>query len=242
MPRFDSVSYSIDPDEIARFAALADRWWDPDGPFKPLHLLNGPRMAELRRALGCDLRGMRVADIGCGGGLAAEALARAGARVTAIDAAPESVAAARAHARKSKLDIDIRTGTPESLIAAGESFDAVLALEVIEHVPEPARFVADLARLVRPGGALALATVNRTVRSWLLGVIMAERVLGWLDQGTHDWHGFLRPSELAGMCRDAGLIPSDLTGFAYRPLMGDFVSKRSGLAVNYLMVAKRPLC
>lgn len=241
---------TLDREEVARFGALAGAWWDPHGPMAPLHGLNPVRIAFVRdrlaRARGRDplgarpLAGLRLLDIGCGGGLLSEPMARLGAAVTGIDAAPENVAAARAHAEAAGLEIDYRVATAESLAASGTSYDAVLAMEVVEHVAEPAVFLAACAALLAPDALLFIATINRTAKAFAFAIVGAEYVLGWLPRGTHDWRRFLRPSELAARLRPHGIGIAELTGVAYDPLSGRWHTTRD-LGVNYMaMAARRP--
>lgn len=240
---------SIDRDEVQQFAALADRWWDPDGPFRPLHRLSPVRIEILRARLlnhfglpGDSLRplaGKRLIDIGCGGGLVAEPMTRLGAEVVAIDAAAEGVEAARLHADSVGLAIDYRATTAEAVLADGERFDIVLALEVIEHVADPAEFVATCAGLVKPGGFVAFATLNRTARSFALGIVAAEYLLGWVPRGTHSWKKFIKPSELAAALRRAGLVVDGLSGVGYDPVQGAF-HVSADPSVNYVMTARKP--
>lgn len=240
---------SIDPADVARFARLADAWWDPQGPFKPLHRLNPTRIAYIRDQLCAHFRvaaggltplaNIRVLDVGCGGGLAAEPLTRLGARVVGIDAAPQNIRIAAHHAAMVGLEIDYRAATAEQLAAEGESFDAVLALEIVEHVNAPQPFVRDLGRLVRPGGALIVATLNRTAKSFLFAIVGAEWVLRWLPPGTHRWEKFLRPSELTRYIRAAGLVPRDIRGVTFNPLTGEWRLDRD-VDVNYMIFATRP--
>ena len=240
---------TVDPQEIAQFAAIADAWWDEEGAFRPLHRLNPVRLRYIRDNLcahfGLDaeapkpLNGLRLVDVGCGGGLLCEPLARMGATVTGIDAAEEGIAAARAHADAVGLAIDYRAATAESLVAAGESFDAVISMEVLEHVADVDAFLAACRDLTRPGGALALSTLNRTPKSYLMAIVGAEYVLRWLPRGTHDWKKFIRPSELAAALRRQGLNLADLTGIEYSPLADRFSLGRD-LGVNYLAFATRP--
>ena len=236
--------------EIAKFDRLAARWWDPRGPMAPLHAMNPARMGwiteRLARAHRRDpraprpLAGLRVLDVGCGAGLASEALARAGADVTGLDAAAEALGAARAHAAKASLSIDYREGTPEALLASGEKggFDAVLALEVIEHVADRAAFCRHLAALLKPNGRLFLSTLNRTARSLLVAKVGAEYVLRLLPAGTHDWRMFVRPSELGADLRGAGLKVADLAGLSFDVLSGRWRASRD-LGVNYIAMAAR---
>jgi 2-polyprenyl-6-hydroxyphenyl methylase/3-demethylubiquinone-9 3-methyltransferase len=244
-PRSDAT---VDTAEVERFAALAEEWWDPEGKFRPLHRLNPVRLAFIRDRLcarfGRDptkprpLAGLKVIDIGCGGGLVAEPLARLGAHVAAIDASERNIGVARTHAEGQGLAIDYRFATAADIVAAGETFDAVVSLEVIEHVADRAAFVKDCADLVAPGGLLILATLNRTAKAFALGIVGAEFILRWLPVGTHDWRKFVRPSELAADLRRAGMRLADLKGISYNPLSDRF-SLSADIDVNYLAVAER---
>lgn len=240
--------------EVRKFGALAARWWDPDGPMRPLHRMNplrtrwiAERLARRHGRAGTDLAGLRVLDVGCGAGLASEAFARMGATVVGVDAAGEALAAARAHAGARGLTIDYREGGPEDLAAAGEVFDAVVALEVIEHVTDRAAFCAALAACVAPpgaqdsgapGGAAFLSTLNRTPRSFLMAKVGAEYVLRLLPIGTHDWRMFMTPGELGAALRAAGLRVTDVAGMTMDPLSGRWRESRD-LGVNYIAMAAR---
>jgi 2-polyprenyl-6-hydroxyphenyl methylase/3-demethylubiquinone-9 3-methyltransferase len=227
--------------EAAKFGAFADRWWNPGGPMRPLHRMNALRTGWIARRIeaeGMAWRGLALLDVGCGGGLAAEAFARRGAAVTGIDASAEAIGAARRHAERSGLAIDYRVAAPEDLAAEGALFDVVLALEVIEHVADRAAFLAALAALARPGGLVFLSTLNRTARSFLLAKLGAEYLLRLLPVGTHDWRGFVTPAELARGLRRAGLAVTDSTGMTMNPLTGQWRESRD-LAVNYLVAARR---
>jgi 2-polyprenyl-6-hydroxyphenyl methylase/3-demethylubiquinone-9 3-methyltransferase len=247
-PRDAADGATVDPAEIARFSALAADWWDPAGKFGPLHKLNPVRLAYIRDRLcaqfGRDgraprpLSGLRVLDIGCGGGLVTEPMARLGATVTGVDASATNIGVASAHAAQGDLTIDYRHGTAEALVAAGERFDAVLALEIIEHVADVDAFLGACAALTKPGGALILATLNRTPQSFLLAIVGAEYVLRWLPRGTHDWRKFVRPSELAAALRRHGAAVGDLTGVVYNPLSDSWRISRD-LGVNYLAFAAK---
>ena len=240
---------SVDPAEVERFSALAETWWDPRGSMAPLHRLNPVRLGFLRETLtthfGRDAKslhpfdGLRVLDIGCGGGLITEPLARLGASVTGIDAAEANIGVARAHARGADLEIDYRQASAEELAAAGERFDAVLALEVIEHVADVDAFLEATATLVRPGGAFIASTLNRTPKSLLFGIVGAEYVLRWLPRGTHRWDRFVRPSEFAAGLRRQGLRVREMRGLVYDLLAGEWRLGRD-LGVNYMIYAVRP--
>lgn len=238
---------TVDADEVAHFAALADRWWDEGGPFRALHLINPPRLAFIRdrvvRHFGAGglrpLTGRAVLDIGCGGGLVAEPLARMGGAVTGLDAADENIRAARRHARSQGLAIDYRNATAEALVAEGTSFDLVVALEVVEHVADRDAFLAACAALVRPGGLIVLGTLNRTVKALLLAVVGAEYVLGWIPRGTHDWRRFVGPDALGAALRRHGLSPDGVAGLSYAPLRAEWrLSHDTG--INYLLSAVKP--
>ncbi|MBK1667976.1 bifunctional 3-demethylubiquinol 3-O-methyltransferase/2-polyprenyl-6-hydroxyphenol methylase [Rhodovibrio sodomensis] len=242
---------SVDPQEIGKFARMAETWWNPDGEMKPLHALNPVRVGYIRDRLAAHfagkpapgtsfepLHGIDLLDVGCGAGLLAEPLARLGARVTGIDAAPEAVKAGRAHAELQGLEIDYRAGTVEALARTGRQFDAVTIMEVIEHVPDVDAFLATCGRLVRPGGLAVVSSVNRTAKSFLLAKVGAEYVLGWLPRGTHDWRRFVKPSEAARGLRAGGLRLAEVTGVVFDPLNGWQTARDSG--VNYMIAAEKP--
>jgi 2-polyprenyl-6-hydroxyphenyl methylase/3-demethylubiquinone-9 3-methyltransferase len=230
--------------EIRKFGALAGRWWDPDGPMKPLHRMNplrtgwvAERIARRHGRKGTDLTGLTLLDVGCGAGLASEAFARMGARVTGLDAAPDALQAAREHAAQGGLAIDYRAGSPEDLLAEGLRFDAVVAFEVIEHVENRRRFFAALAGLAKPGAPVFLSTVSRTARSFLMAKVGAEYIFRLLPVGTHDWSMFVTPAELGTGLRRAGLRVTDLAGMSMDPLSGTWRESRD-LGINYLAMAE----
>jgi 2-polyprenyl-6-hydroxyphenyl methylase / 3-demethylubiquinone-9 3-methyltransferase len=244
-----TIDRTVDPEEVARFSAHAASWWDPAGSFRPLHRLNPARLAFIRGKLEAhfdrDARsltpfaGLSLCDIGCGGGLIAEPMARLGFAVTAIDADKDAIVVAREHAAASGLDIDYRGDTAESLVAEKRQFDVVLALEIIEHVADPDALLDACAALVKPGGAFIGATLNRTPQSYALAIVGAEYVMRWLPRGTHDWRRFLRPSEFVLGLRRVGLQAKQLKGLRYRPLSGDWAPS-DDLSVNYLVMAVKP--
>lgn len=233
------------PDEIARFSAIAEEWWNPNGKFRPLHQLNPIRIAYVRDnvvdCLGRDrrashpLRDLRIIDIGCGGGLLAEPMARLGATVTGIDASEDSIRIAEIHARQGDLDVEYRCARPEDLVDEGRSFDVVLNMEVVEHVTDLDDFFAAATALLRPGGVTVVATLNRTLKSLALAKIGAEYLLRWLPAGTHDWRKFVRPSELCGKLRRHGVDVLDRKGIEYNPF-ADRWTLTNDLAVNYMVV------
>lgn len=240
---------NVDGAEVERFQALAKAWWDPTGKFRPLHQIGPARLAFVRNELLRHFRrgstGLRplkdltVLDVGCGGGLMSEPLARLGASVTGIDPGARNITIARDHAAPQNLAIDYRVATVEELVAAGEQYDAVVSLEVVEHVPDVAAFVKACAALVRPGGLLILSTINRTLKSYALAIIGAEYVLGWLPRGTHQWDRFVKPDELAAHITAAGLSEPHFEGFVYSPLKDEW-RLASDTDVNYLASAARP--
>jgi 2-polyprenyl-6-hydroxyphenyl methylase/3-demethylubiquinone-9 3-methyltransferase len=239
---------SIDAEEIRQFDNLGEQWWNESGPMAPLHKLNPVRMDYIRRMIrghyGLDdgircLQKLKIADIGCGGGLVAEPLCRMGATVTGVDAGKENIKVATAHAKKLGLDIEYLATSVEKLAAAGKKYDVVTALEIIEHVADVGSFMKALCKIVKPGGLLIMSTLNRTPKSYLLGIVAAEYVLRWLPAGTHDWKKFLRPSELAAHLDAQGLEVNDIRGLVYNPLTRDFSLSKSDIEVNYLLTASK---
>lgn len=224
---------SVDPKEIEKFSRIAEEWWDEAGKFKPLHKFNPIRLAYLRRKIEekfGKISGVKILDIGCGGGLVAEPLARLGADVTAIDASEKNIQIAKIHAEKSGLKINYRTATAEEL---DEKFDVVLALEIIEHVTDPQVFLQDCAKLMKPDGVLFVATMNRNLKSLALAKIAVEYVLRWLPAGTHDWQKFLKPSQLNSYAQSAGLELQELRGFCYN-ILSDEWREVADVSVNYV--------
>lgn len=240
---------SIDPAEVAKFQAMAREWWDPNGKFKPLHMLNPTRLdyvtAQIAGQFGRDLaaaapfQGLSLLDIGCGGGLMAEPMARLGAAVTGADAAEGNIAIAGLHAEEQGLAIDYRATTAEALAAEGLRFDVVMALEIVEHVADPAQFIATCRELVAPGGMLIQSTLNRTARSFGAAIVGAEWIMRWLPKGTHDWRRFITPDELARMTEAAGLRVVDRCGMVFNPLGWSWSLSHRDLSVNYAMTALR---
>ncbi len=243
------IDSTLDQREVERFRALAAKWWDPEGEFAPLHAIGPERLRFLREALirhfGRDaheakpLEGLRMADIGCGGGLVAEPLARLGAHVTGIDPAQENIAAARAHAQPSGLQIDYRAARVEELAGEGAQFDAVIALEVVEHVPDVAAFTGVCAQILRPGGMMLLSTINRTAKSFALAIVGAEYVLRWLPRGTHQWDRFVTPEELSRALSASGLRTVETRGLTFNPLTRQW-RLSADTSVNYFMAAAKP--
>jgi 2-polyprenyl-6-hydroxyphenyl methylase/3-demethylubiquinone-9 3-methyltransferase len=240
---------SVDPAEIDKFRAMAADWWSATGKFAPLHKFNPVRLTFIRDAavshFGLEdnarrpLEGLRLLDAGCGGGLVTEPMARLGAHAVGVDAGDANIKAAMVHADAVHVDVDYRVGTVEGLIAAGEqAFDIVLALEVIEHVADPAQFLADCARLLAPGGLLVMATLNRTAKAFALAIVGAEHVLRWLPAGTHDWSKFVTPEEARSALEKAGLAVDQPVGVSFSPLSGRW-SLGNDTAVNYMMVARK---
>lgn len=240
---------TVDPADIARFERLGAQWWNPDGPMKALHRFNPVRVGWIRDRLCAEfgrdplasrpLAGLSILDIGCGGGILSEPLSRLGAHVTGIDPAPGNVEIARLHAESAGLDIDYRAVTAEDLAASGATFDVVLTMEVIEHVTDPAAFMATAARLVRPGGFLFAATLNRTMKSFALAIVGAEYVLGWVQRGTHSWEKFVRPEDLSAMLTTSGFDLVDESGVVY-DLLRDRWRLSRDMDVNYMLAARRP--
>ena len=237
--KMDPTQQNIDRREIRKFENLAARWWDPRSEFKPLHEINPLRLDYIDRR--ASIAGKRVVDVGCGGGILAEAMSQRGACVTGIDMGETPLEVARLHLLESGLDVDYRQMTAEALAEAEPgTFDVVTCMEMLEHVPDPASVVKACHDLVRPGGHVFFATINRNPKSYLFAIIGAEYVLRMLPRGTHDYARFIRPSELDAWCRQAGLQSEELTGMTYNPLTGAYRLDPGDVAVNYIMSTRKP--
>lgn len=245
----DSAHTTVDPAEIERFSRIAGEWWDPAGKFAPLHRLNPLRIGYIRdRAAqhwkrdplsGTPLHGLSLLDIGCGGGLLSEPMARLGARVTGVDAAARNIRVAALHAEKQGLEIDYRQDAAETLVLSGTQFDIVLALEIVEHVADVGLFLKSCGRLVKPGGLVFLSTLNRTAKAWVLAIAGAEYVLRWLPRGTHDWRKFLKPSEVVNGLAAGGIEAQEIVGVVYSPLSRAWSLSKGDLDVNYMLYGTR---
>jgi 2-polyprenyl-6-hydroxyphenyl methylase/3-demethylubiquinone-9 3-methyltransferase len=241
---------TIDRAEVAKFEAMAAEWWDPDGKFKPLHKMNPVRLGYITRQIAAEFErdldaerpfeGLRVLDVGCGGGLLCEPMRRLGAEVLGIDPAARNIPVARLHAERSGLDIDYRVTTAEDLAREGETFDAVLNMEVVEHVAAPSAYLSACAALMRPGALMTTSTLNRNAKSYLWAIVGAEQVMRWLPKGTHDWKKFVTPAELFDLLRGAGLDPVDRTGFVFDFHRWDWRMSDRDLSVNYVTTALKP--
>lgn len=245
------MANTIDAAEIEKFQAMAAEWWDPNGKFKPLHMLNPCRLdyittqiaAEFDRDLTAErpFEGLRILDIGCGGGLLSEPMARLGATVVGVDAAERNIPVARAHAEQSGLEIDYRHTAAEDLLAAGEPpFDAILNMEVVEHVSDPLAYLTACHDLLRPGGIMICSTINRNPKSYLVAIIGAEHVMRWLPKGTHEWSKFITPDELFDLLTRAGLRPEDRMGFVFNPVTWTWRLSERDLSVNYVTASVKP--
>ena len=244
-----SIDGNLDPREVERFASLASKWWDKSGKFRPLHQIGAARLSFIREAVtghflidGRKVRaltGLTILDIGCGGGLISEPLARLGGLVTAIDPAEENIEVARFHAKEQGLKIDYRAARVEQIAQGGKLFDVAVCLEVVEHVPNPEALIASCAETVRPGGLLIMSTINRTMMAYGLAIVAAENLLGWLPQGTHRWERFVTPQELEAGFHDAGLENVRFSGLVFNPLR-DRWTLGSDTDVNYIAAAEKP--
>ncbi|MGR3549453.1 bifunctional 2-polyprenyl-6-hydroxyphenol methylase/3-demethylubiquinol 3-O-methyltransferase UbiG [Pseudooceanicola sp.] len=245
-PRTDT----IDPAEVAKFEAMAADWWNPDGKFKPLHMMNPCRLDYITRQIAAEFdrdmtrdkpfAGLRILDIGCGGGLLCEPMARLGATVVGADAAEGNIPVAEVHAHQSGLEIDYRHTTAEALAEAGEVFDVVLNMEVVEHVADPLAYLTACHDLLKPGGLHICSTINRNPKSFAVAIVGAEVVMRWLPKGTHDWKKFITPDELFDLMRQAGLDPVDRKGFVFNPVSWQWRISDRDLSVNYVTASIRP--
>ena len=241
---------TVDPAEIAKFEAMAAEWWDVNGKFKPLHMLNPCRLdyitsqiaAEFGRDLAQDapFEGLRILDIGCGGGLLCEPMARLGATIVGADAAERNIPVAKVHAEQSGLDIDYRFTTAEAMADAGEQFDVVLNMEVVEHVADPLAYLTACQQLLKPGGLQICSTLNRNPKSYLMAIIGAEHIMRWLPKGTHEWSKFITPDELFELLTTSGMTPVDRKGFVFNPISWSWSISEKDLSVNYVTASTKP--
>lgn len=241
---------TVDPSEVAKFEAMAAEWWDENGKFKPLHMLNPCRLDYITTQIAGEFdrdlkapdpfKGLRILDIGCGGGLLAEPMARLGADVVGADAAAGNIPVARVHAQQSGLEIDYRHTTAEDMAAQGEEFDVVLNMEVVEHVASPIGFLTACRQLLKPGGLHICSTLNRNPKSFMMAIVGAEHVMRWLPKGTHEWSKFITPDELFALMQDAGLDPVDRKGFVFNPLTWSWRLSDRDLSVNYVTASLKP--
>ncbi len=241
---------SIDASEIAKFEAMAAEWWDPHGKFRPLHMLNPTRLDYITQQIAAEFdrdlddpapfSGLRILDIGCGGGLLSEPMARLGAEVLGADAAERNIPVAQIHAEQSGLAIEYRHTSAEALAAQGEAFDVVLNMEVIEHVADPPAYLAACFALLKPGGLMVCSTINRNPKSFAMAIVGAEYVMRWLPKGTHEWRKFITPDELFSMLLAAGFDPVDRQGFVFNPITWQWGLSSRDLSVNYVTASLRP--
>ena len=241
---------TIDPSEVAKFEAMSNEWWDLEGKFKPLHMLNPCRLDYINEQIAMEFnkdlsqnlpfKGLRILDIGCGGGLLCEPMARLGASVVGADAASGNIPVAQIHARQSELEIDYRHTTAEALADRGEKFDVVLNMEVIEHVSGPPTYLLACQKLLKPGGLHICSTLNRNPKSFLFAIIGAEWVMRWLPKGTHDWNKFITPDELFALLTEAGLLPVDRKGFVFDKIRWSWSLSATDLSVNYVTASLKP--
>jgi 2-polyprenyl-6-hydroxyphenyl methylase/3-demethylubiquinone-9 3-methyltransferase len=241
---------TIDPSEVAKFEAMSNEWWDLEGKFKPLHMLNPCRLDYINEQIAMEFnkdlsqnlpfKGLRILDIGCGGGLLCEPMARLGASVVGADAASGNIPVARIHARQSDLEIDYRHTTAEALANRGEKFDVVLNMEVVEHVAGPPTYLLACQKLLKPGGLHICSTLNRNPKSFLFAIIGAEWVMRWLPKGTHDWNKFITPDELFALLTEAGLLPVDRKGFVFDKIRWSWSLSATDLSVNYVTASLKP--
>jgi len=244
------TTVTVDPAEVAKFEAMATEWWDPKGKFKPLHEMNPIRLEYIVQQICAEFgrnpnslrpfEGLRLLDIGCGGGLLSEPMARLGATVIGADAAAGNIPVAQLHAEQSGLDIDYRHITAEELAGDSEQFDIVLNMEVIEHVADPTAYLTACRQLLKPGGLMLCSTLNRNPKSYMAAIIGAEVIMRWLPRGTHEWHKFITPEELFELIANAGLKPVDRKGFVFNPLLWSWSISDQDLSVNYVTASIKP--
>lgn len=234
----NTTAHNVDPKEIAKFSAMAEQWWDPEGDFKPLHLLNPTRLAYIEEGVD-GLFGKSVADVGCGGGILSESMAKQGAKVIGIDMAPASLQIARLHALETQTEIDYRKTTAEAFAKqhAGQ-FDLVTCMEMLEHVPDPSSIIQACCDMVKSGGYVYFSTINKTVKAYLMMIIGAEKLLKWVPKGTHEYEKFIRPSQLLSAIDKTALICEDLCGVEFKPLAGEFTIT-SNVNVNYMLRCRK---
>ncbi len=245
-----ATTSTIDPAEVAKFEAMAAEWWDPNGKFKPLHMLNPCRLDYITSQIAAEFdrdlttpnpfKGLRILDIGCGGGLLSEPMARLGAEVVGADAAPRNIPVAQVHAETSGLKIDYRHTTAEDMAAVNEQFDVILNMEVVEHVADPLAYLTACQNLLKPKGLMICSTLNRNPKSYVMAIIGAERVMRWLPKGTHDWAKFITPDELYDLLRRAGLDPVDRKGMVFNPLGWSWSLSSRDLSCNYVTSSIKP--
>ncbi|MCL4122725.1 UNVERIFIED_CONTAM: hypothetical protein GTU68_021724 [Idotea baltica] len=233
-----SAQSTVDPAEIAKFEAMAAEWWDLEGKFKPLHMLNPTRLDYITG--NAPFAGLRILDIGCGGGLLCEPMARLGATVVGADAAERNIAVAQVHAEQSGLEIDYRFTTAEDMASAGEQFDVVLNMEVVEHVADPLSYLTACQQLLKPGGLHICSTINRNPKSFAMAIVGAEYVMRWLPKGTHHWDKFITPDELFSLMEQSGLNPVDRKGFKFDFLRFTWSISATDLSVNYVTASLKP--
>lgn len=241
---------TVDPAEVAKFEAMAAEWWDPKGKFKPLHEMNPIRLEYIVQQICAEFgrdtnslrpfEGLRLLDIGCGGGLLSEPMTRLGATVVGADAAAGNIPVAQLHAEQSGLDIDYRNVTAEALAEASEQFDIILNMEVVEHVADPLAYLTACRQLLKPGGLMLCSTINRNPKSYMAAIVGAEVIMRWLPRGTHEWHKFITPDELFDLISNAGLRPIDRKGFVFNPLLWSWSISDQDLSVNYVTASIKP--
>ncbi|NNE88502.1 MAG: bifunctional 2-polyprenyl-6-hydroxyphenol methylase/3-demethylubiquinol 3-O-methyltransferase UbiG [Silicimonas sp.] len=245
-----ALQSTIDASEVEKFQAMAAEWWDPNGKFKPLHMLNPCRLDYITSQIASEFErdltkpdpfaGLRILDIGCGGGLLSEPMARLGADVIGADAAERNIPVAQVHAEEQGLTIDYRHTSAEALVEEGEQFDIIMNMEVVEHVADPLSFLTACQHLLKPGGLMTCSTLNRNPKSYVFAIIGAEHVMRWLPKGTHEWSKFITPDELFDLLRKAGLEPVDKTGFVFNPLGWNWRLSEKDLSVNYVTTSIKP--